>query len=82
MTTGLVPDIMHDILEGSLEVCLRHMLIFFIREKKYFTLNFRNSTITALKYGPSEVKNKPTPIAPGKLTSEGHLKQLGTVKSK
>lgn len=76
---GLVPDIMHDILEGSLELCLRHMLIHFIHEKKIFPLKLLNNRLAAFQYGPSEVKNKPTLLAPASVTSEGHLKQSGMV---
>ena len=74
---GLVPDIMHDILEGSLELCLRYMLIHFIHKEKLFTLKLLNNRLAAFKYGPSEIKNKPTPLAPTSITSEGHLKQSG-----
>ncbi len=31
VTTEMVPDIMHDILEGSLELCIRHLLVEYIR---------------------------------------------------
>lgn len=74
---GLVPDIMHDILEGSLELCLRHMLIHFIREEKLFTLSLLNNRLASFKYGPSDIKNKPTLLALSSLTPEGHLKQSG-----
>lgn len=74
---GLVPDIMHDILEGSLELCLRHMLIHFIHEEKLFTLKILNDWLTSFKYGPSEVKNRPTLLSPTSITPEGRLKQSG-----
>ena len=77
VTTGMVPDIMHDILEGSLELCMRHLLIYLVREQKLFSLNVLNNRIASMNYGLSEVKNKPTEIAPASLTSEGHLKQSG-----
>ena len=76
VTTGMVPDIMHDILEGSLELCMRHLLIYLVREQKLFSLNVLNNRIASMNYGLSEVKNKPTEIAPASLTSEGHLKQI------
>ena len=73
----MVPDIMHDILEGSLELCMRHLLIYLVREKKFFSLEQLNDRITCITYGLSEVKNKPTEIAPAALSSDGHLKQSG-----
>ena len=77
VTDGLVPDIMHDILEGSLELCMRHLLIQFIREEKIFSLEFLNARIASFKYGPSEVKNKPTALASTSLQGDGHIKQSG-----
>lgn len=76
MTTGLVPDIMHDILEGSLELGLRLLLKHFIHEEKLFTLKELNNRLASFNYGP-DVKNKPTLIAATSVTTEGHLKQSG-----
>ena len=77
VTSGMVPDVMHDILEGTLELCMRHVLIQFVQEEKLFSLDVLNARIQATRYGPSEVKNKPTVIAPSSLASDGHLKQSG-----
>ena len=77
VTSGLVPDIMHDILEGSLELCLRHLLMYLIQDKKLFSLGFLNSRISSMNYGPSEIKNKPSQILPAHISSSGHLKQSG-----
>lgn len=77
VTSGLVPDIMHDILEGSLELCMRHLLIHFIREEKLFPLGILNARIASINFGVSEVKNTPTEIAPTSLSTDGHLKQSG-----
>lgn len=76
---GLVPDIMHDILEGSLELCLRHMLIHFIHGEKLFTLRILNDRLASIKYGSSEIKNIPTLLTASHLTPDGHLKQSGTL---
>ena len=54
---------MHNILEGSLEHCMRHLLMYLIREEKMFSLDTLNARIASFNYGPSEVKNKPTAIA-------------------
>ena len=77
VTDGLVPDIMHDILEGSLELCMRQLLIHFIREDKVISLEHLNARIASFKYGPSEVKNKPTALASTSVQVDGRLKQSG-----
>ena len=74
VTEGIVPDIMHDILEGTLELCMRHLLIHYIREDKLFSVDVLNARITSFKYGV-DVRNKPTTITPVGLDS--HLKQSG-----
>ena len=59
--TGLVPDAMHDVLEGSLPVVVIE-LINYLLEKKYITLKTLNASIRNFKYGINEVKNKPCEI--------------------
>lgn len=75
VTDGLVPDIMHDILEGSLELCMRQLLIHLIREEKVLSLEHLNARIASFKYGSSEVKNKPAALASTSVQVDGHLKQ-------
>jgi len=58
VTEGLVPDIMHIILEGSLELCMRHLLIHLIYEEKALTLDTLNNRICSFKYGQSEIKKQ------------------------
>ena len=70
-----MPDIMHDILEESLELCMWRVLIHFIQEEKVLSLDFLNARIASSKYGPSEVKNKPTALASMSLQGDGHIKQ-------
>ena len=77
ITEGLVPDIMHIILEGSLELCTRHLLIQLIHKEKVFTLDILNNRIQSFKYGQSEKKNKPSTLLPKHIVSDGHLKQSG-----
>ena len=48
--TGLVPDAMHDVLEGSLPVVVIE-LINYLLEKKYITLKTLNASIRNFKYG-------------------------------
>lgn len=79
VTSGLVPDIMHDILEGSLELCMRHLLIHLISEEKLFSVAFLNTRIASFSYGPLEVKNKPTAVALAYISKDGHLKQSGVL---
>ena len=79
VTSGLVPDVMHDILEGSLELCMCHLLIYLVHERRMFSLDVLNDRIASIDYGLSEVKNKPTKIA-SLLPTSGHpvkIKQSG-----
>lgn len=77
ITEGLVPDIMHDVLEGSLPYEVKEMLKHYIREK---TLS-HNELVTAMKSFPylsSDARNKPMPITTNTLSSGDHnLKQTG-----
>lgn len=79
VTVGLVPDIMHDILEGSLELCMRHLLIHLISEERLFSVTLLNSRISSFNYGPSEVKNKPTALTSASIAQDAHLKQSGVL---
>ncbi len=78
VTEGLAPDIMHDILEGSLQYELKELLKYFILERNSITLSLLNRKITSFRYGPIESRNKPVPISYSSLTSSDHsLKQSG-----
>ena len=61
VTNGFVPDIMHDILEGSLELCVRHILHHYVREAGLFSLDVLNDRIKSFSYGV-DIRNKPTDI--------------------
>lgn len=75
---GLVPDVMHDLLEGALQYGVKLMLRIFIRTERYFTLEVFNSRLTNLELGYMEKKDRPTPISDTTLTNSGHsLKQAG-----
>jgi hypothetical protein len=65
----LVPDIMHDILEGVLPLTLAKFILSCI-EKKYFTLKQLNYVIKNFDYGHSEVVDKPSPIKMEHLQKE------------
>lgn len=60
---GLLPDVMHDILEGALEYEMKLMLQQFIYEEHYFTLEELNTRMDFFHYGYMEIKDRPTPIA-------------------
>ena len=59
---GLVPDVMHDVLEGSLPLTICELLYYCIATKKYFTLAQLNNIIDKFDYGHIESKNKPSHI--------------------
>ena len=66
---GMVPDVMHDLLEGVLPRTICLMLLDHIK-KKYYTIEQLNHALVNFKYGHSEVKNKPSVI------TVVHLKNL------
>ena len=76
---GLSPDIMHDVLEGTLQLSLKQLLIYLTQEKKLFTMDTFNERTQVFDYGPVQSKNKPVPIKPTALTSSDacKLKQSG-----
>jgi hypothetical protein len=67
---GMVPDVMHDLLEGVLPRTICSMLLDHIKTKKYYTIEQLNHALKNFKYGQSEVKNKPF------LITIVHLKNL------
>ena len=66
---GMIPDIMHDILEGSLQLHIKWLLKHCITHMKYFTINILNERIRSFNYGAAEGSNRPTCIAPDVLMS-------------
>ena len=78
---GLLPHIMHDILEGALQYEMKLMLKVFIRDEKYFSLSELNTRIENIDLGNMESKDRPSPIADSTLqcggTSKNSLKQAG-----
>ena len=75
---GLVPDVMHDVLEGALELETKQLLKHFI-SKKLFSNKTLNDTIESFPYGGADASNKPSPISPKTLASKDNLlKQSGT----
>ena len=79
---SLIPDIMHDILEGSLQYEVKLMLQVMITTENYFTLSQFNSRLENLDYGYMEIKDKPTVISLQTLNSQGNsLRQNGKYKT-
>ena len=58
---GLVPDVMHGILEGSLQYEVKELLKYFIHTEKYLTLDELNKKITEFPY---VLSTKPATTAP------------------
>lgn len=66
---SLIPDIMHDILEGSLQLHIKWLLRHYIIHMKYFSINILNGRIRSFNFGTAERSNRPTCIAPEVLSS-------------
>lgn len=76
---ALIPDVMHDILEGALQYEVKLMIKAMVTEERYFTLDQFNSWLENIELGYMEAKDRPTAIALNTLNSDSHsLKQSGT----
>ena len=77
VTDGLVPDVMHDVLEGVLPFGTKELLKHLIHTK-VLTLSELNDALDLFPYGKSDLPNKPSPISEKTLASSDHaLKQSG-----
>jgi len=77
VTEGLVPDIMHDVLEGSAPLETKELLRHLITNK-IITLDEINSLIEHFPYSPPDIRDKPTSLPPKTFSSSDHsLKQKG-----
>ena len=75
---ALIPDIMHDVLEGALQYEIKLMLRFMIRNEEYFTVDNFNSRLESVELGYMEIKDQATLITNITLNSTSHsLKQSG-----
>lgn len=78
---ALIPDIMHDILEGALQYEFKLMLQVMTRTENYFTLDIFNSRLENTDFGYMEAKNKPTSLSSQTVSSDGNsLKQNGMIQ--
>ena len=78
VTKGLPPDIMHDILEGSLQYEVKELLRHLIKKEKLFTLELLNEKIEQFPYMQSDIANKPALIPDSIFTAKSNtVKQKG-----
>ena len=71
VTEGLVPDIMHDVLEGCLPYVIKEMLKVFINDK-IISFTDVHSAILEVQYGMTDKCNKPATISVTTLRSKDH----------
>lgn len=79
ITEGLVPDIMHDVLEGVLPLETKELLKCLV-EDKVISASELEQVSTSFPFNGPDSHNKPTPIIPAVLSSNDHsLKQSGNL---
>ena len=77
VTEGLVPDIMHDCLEGCVQYEVKELLKY-LSSRGILSLSAINSRIESFPYMGPDARNKPSPITSTILASSDHaLKQTG-----
>lgn len=59
---GMVPDVMHDILEGCLPLTICEMLSHYVLVEKVISIDQVNHGLRNFQYGPGEVKDRPSII--------------------
>lgn len=62
VTENFAVDVMHDIYEGVCHYSLCKILLFFIEDMNFFTLDLLNYRINTFDYGVIEIEKKPVPI--------------------
>ena len=75
MTSGLPPDVMHDILEGALHVELKCLLSKLIQDQRLFDQSLLGTRISSFPYG-DDISDHPKPLPTTYFTS-GTVKQSG-----
>lgn len=78
VTEGLVPDVMHDVLEGCAPYAVKQLLKY-LDNSAVVTIREVNDQIQHFLYVPLDARNKPT-VIPGTTfsSSDNTLKQKGT----
>ncbi len=59
---SLLPDVMHDVLEGTLEYQAKLLLMQLVYTRKLFKLKVLNDAIEGIEMGYIEANNRPAPI--------------------
>ena len=78
VTNGLVPDAMHDLLEGCVPYEVKEMLKVMIDTNSYFNLDEVNTRVANFPYADPERRDKPSDIPSSVLYSHDHrLNQEG-----
>ena len=72
-----MPDIMHDVLEGVLPMCVKHLLSNLI-ERSVISLTELNRRIDAYEFGAIEGANRPRGNTTTTHLTSGDLRQSGT----
>lgn len=81
VTEGLVPDIMHDSLEGCLPYVVKELLKHLF-QSGVITLPLLNEIIQSFPYNGPDSRNKPATISAVTILSPDHnLKQTGKIHS-
>jgi len=86
VTSGLPPDLMHDVFEGVAVVELHCMINSLIKQSRLFNLSRINNRISKFPYGYIDSTNKPLPFISTYLSKsptealKQNCKMLGTVK--
>ena len=75
---ALLPDIMHDLLEGALQYETKLLLKEYILKEHFFTLDDLNEKLQNMELGYMECKDRPTLISDTVLkSSDNKLQQNG-----
>ena len=78
VATCLPHDIMHDLLEGTLQYEIKALLKNCIKDMKYFTLEQLNVRISSFDYGYAESSNKPFQIEQGASREDFRFRQTAS----
>ena len=68
-------------ISGTLELCIRNLLVQCIATDKLFSIQILNERLTSFFYGP-DVTNKPSTLSPHHISPSGHIKQSGNTYPK
>lgn len=77
---ALLPDVMHDLLEGSLQHIVMLIIHYLTKTKKYFSLKHLNQKIEGMELGYME-ENRPSPVSrkDKTLRQNGNLPELKVI---